>query len=101
MAKKCSIEKNNKRIAMSKYYEPIRKELRERAINPKISPEERYAARLKLQSLPRNGSITRVRRLCQVTGRSRGVYSKFMLSRITLREFVHKGFLPGMKKASW
>ena len=101
MAKKCSIERNNKRIKMAAFYEPIRKELRVKALNPKLSPEERYAARVKLQSLPRNGSLTRVKRRCQVTGRSRGVYAKLMLSRITLREFVHKGFIPGMKKASW
>lgn len=101
MAKKSVVLRNQKRQKMAAHQFPIRKELREKAIDPKLSDEERHAARVKLQSLPRNGALERVRNRCQFTGRGRGVYSKFMLSRITFREMAHAGLLPGVTKSSW
>jgi small subunit ribosomal protein S14 len=65
------------------------------------SDEERYEARLKMQALPRNASPTRQRNRCAITGRSRGVYRKFGLGRMKLRELAMKGEIPGMTKASW
>ena len=65
------------------------------------SDEERYEARLKLQALPRNASPTRQRNRCSITGRSRGVFRKFGLGRMKLRELAMKGEIPGMTKASW
>lgn len=101
MAKKSSVLRNAKRIKMAAHQLPLRKELRAKAIDPKLSEEERYKARMKLQSLPRNGAKERIRNRCQLTGRSRGVYRKFMISRITFREMAHKGLIPGMTKSSW
>lgn len=65
------------------------------------SDEERYQARLKLQQLPRNANPTRVRNRCVITGRPRGVFSKFGLTRHKLREMAMRGEVPGMTKASW
>jgi small subunit ribosomal protein S14 len=79
----------------------LRKELRKKSLDLSLSDEERAAARWKLQELPRNGAPTRVRNRCQVTGRPRGVYRKYMISRIVFREFAHQGVIPGVKKASW
>ena len=69
--------------------------------NPKISDEDRYAARLKLQALPRNANPTRLRNRCAITGRPRGVFRKFGLGRNKLREYAMKGEIPGIVKASW
>ena len=69
--------------------------------NPKVSDEDRYAARLKLQALPRNGNPTRLRNRCAITGRPRGVFRKFGLGRNKLREYAMKGEIPGIVKASW
>jgi small subunit ribosomal protein S14 len=101
MAKKSSVLRNEKRKKMAAKQLALRIELRKKAIDPKLSDEERYQARMKLQSLPRNGAKERIRNRCQLTGRSRGVYSKFMISRITFREMAHKGLLPGVTKSSW
>jgi len=64
-------------------------------------PEERFEAQLKLSELPRNSSQTRVRNRCSLTGRPRGVYRKFKLSRIAVRELASSGQIPGMLKSSW
>jgi len=101
MAKKSILARNKKRIKMAAHQSPIRAELRQKALDLKLSEEERFEARMKLQGLPRNGSIGRVRRSCQISGRPRGVYKKFMISRIVFREYAHKGFIPGITKASW
>jgi small subunit ribosomal protein S14 len=101
MAKKSVIHRNKKRIELSNRHRQLREELKAKAIDPKVSDEEQFAARMKLQKLPRNGSPTRVRNRCQITGRPRGVYRKFMISRIVLREYAHLGYIPGMTKASW
>lgn len=101
MAKTSSMVKNEKRREMAKRHAAKRKELRERAKDPNITVEEQEKARIKLQAMPRNGSYTRVVNRCQVSGRPKAVYRKFMLSRIVLREMAHQGQIPGMKKASW
>ena len=101
MAKKSVVLRNEKRRKMAQKQFALRKELRAKAINFKLSDEERDQARTKLQSLPRNGCAVRVRNRCQLTGRPRGVYSKFMVSRIVFREMAHRGLLPGVTKSSW
>lgn len=101
MARKASVVKNNKRIEKSKKYFAHRSELREKAIDSKLSEEERMVARKKLQSLPRDTSPNRVITRCQVTGRPRGNYRKFGLSRMIFRVLALEGKLPGITKASW
>lgn len=101
MARLASIEKNNKKKAKSTKYWKYRKELREKAINMNISDDERTEARNKLQALPRNTSPIRVTTRCQLTGRPRGNYRKFGLSRIAFRQLALDGKLPGVTKASW
>ena len=101
MAKKSSIEKNNRRKRMTKNAAPQRAKLKA-IIADKTKPmEERFAATLKLAQLPRNSSTTRIRNRCELTGRSRGYYRKFRLSRIMLREMGNKGLIPGLTKSSW
>lgn len=101
MAKKSMINRELKRINMVKKYAAKRQELKEIIRNPKTSFEDRQAAQLKLQSLPRNASPSRVQRRCQMTGRPHAVYRKFGLSRNKLREQVMAGNVPGVRKASW
>ncbi len=101
MARKASIEKNNKRKELSKRYAQYRKELREKAVDMKLSDEERATARKKLQALPRDTSPNRVITRCEISGRPRGNYRKFGLSRIAFRQLALDGKLPGVTKASW
>ena len=101
MAKTAVINREAKRRATVKKFAARRKELIELANNPKLSPEERYAARMKLQQLPRNASPVRLRNRCALTGRGRGVYRKFGLGRGKLREIAMRGEIPGVIKASW
>ena len=101
MAKKSSIEKNTRRIKLTKRIVGKRTRLKEIAIDRTAPPEERFAAQLKLSELPRNGSATRVRKRCALSGRPRGYYRKFKLSRIALRELASSGQIPGMVKSSW
>lgn len=101
MAKKSSIEKNNKRKKMSEKYAAHRTELRNKVSNMNLSEEERFEAHLKLQKLPRDTARSRVITRCFVTGRPRGNLRKFGLSRISFREMALKGLLPGVTKASW
>lgn len=101
MARKASIEKNNKRKDLSKRYAQHRKELREKAVNMKLSDEERAEARKKLQALPRDTNPNRVITRCEISGRPRGNYRKFGLSRIAFRQLALDGKLPGVTKASW
>ena len=101
MAKKSSIEKNNRRLKMSKQFAARRAKLKA-IIGDKEKPmEERFAATLKLAELPRNSSTTRYRNRCEVTGRPRSVYRKNKLSRIALREMGSRGVVPGLVKSSW
>ena len=101
MAKKSSINKNLRRIEMAKKQGPRRAELRKAAVNMNLSEEERWDARVQLQKMKRDGSPCRVMSRCRITGRPRGVYRKFGLSRIAFRELASSGQLPGVTKASW
>jgi small subunit ribosomal protein S14 len=101
MAKTSSIEKNNKRRKLSKQFSAKRAKLKALSKDQSVSSEERFAAQLKLASLPRNSSPGRVRNRCEVTGRPRGYYRKLKLSRIALRELGNFGQVPGMVKSSW
>ncbi len=101
MAKKSSILKNKKRIALVKKTANRRATLKAQAVDPALSPEDQFQARLKLAELPRNGNPTRVRNRCELTGRPRGVYRKFGLCRNELRRLASLGALPGVTKSSW
>ncbi|MDX1485568.1 MAG: 30S ribosomal protein S14 [Alphaproteobacteria bacterium] len=101
MAKMSAIEKNKRRMKMVRKYQARRAKLRAIAKDQSLPPEERFAARLKLAELPRNSSAVRIQRRCELTGRPRGVYRKFRLSRIALRELASHGQIPGMVKSSW
>ena len=101
MAKLSTINRNKKRIKMVARYAAKRAELKARAEDMSIAPDERFTARLKLAKLPRDSSPTRVHNRCELSGRSRGYYRKFKLSRIALRELANFGQTPGMTKASW
>ena len=101
MAKKSSVEKNNRRIRRSKQYAKRWDRLREIAHDKSAPPEERFEAQLKMAELPRNTNPTRVRNRCELTGRSRAVYRRFKLSRIALRDLASIGMIPGVTKSSW
>ena len=101
MAKKSSIERNNKRKRLADKFADKRAALLAIANDKSLSNEERFKARLKLSELPRNSSKHRVRNRCGVSGRPRGYYRKLNMSRIALRELASKGLTPGMIKSSW
>jgi len=101
MAKLAVINRNNKRKDIVKKYANRRRELFNIIKNYDNSDEQRALARLKLQKLPRDSCPLRVRNRCVITGRPRGVYSKFGLGRIKLRDIAMSGMIPGMVKASW
>ena len=101
MAKKSSIEKNNRRRKMAKSTSGRRARLKAIARDKTKPMEERFAATLKLAELPRNGSATRIRNRCEVTGRPRAYYRKLKMSRIALRDLGAKGMIPGLVKSSW
>lgn len=101
MAKKSLIERNRKRERLVQRYAKRRAALKAASRDETLSPEERFQARLKLAELPRNGAAVRVRLRCGLTGRPRGNYRKFKLSRIALRALASCGQIPGMVKASW
>ena len=101
MAKLAVINRNEKRKKLVAKYAKRRAALEAIVDNARVSDEERYAARLKLQQLPRNANPTRVRSRCSLTGRPRGVYSKCGLGRSKLRDFIMRGEVPGVVKASW
>ena len=101
MAKMALINREQKRRAAVKKFAAKRAELMEIINNQKLSPEERYEARLRLQKLPRNASPVRLRNRCALTGRPRGVFRKFGLARGKLRDIAMRGEIPGVIKASW
>ncbi len=101
MAKKSSIEKNDRRRRLTKKFAAKRSRLKAIANDRERPLEERFEASIKLAALPRNGSATRIRNRCEVTGRARAFYRKLKMSRIALREFGSKGLIPGMVKSSW
>lgn len=101
MAKKSAIEKNRRRQRMVQGNAARRAELKATIRNPELAPEERFAAVLQLQKLPRNASKVRIRNRCELTGRPRGYHRKFKLCRVTLRDLASTGQIPGMVKSSW
>ncbi len=101
MAKKSMINRELKRLRTAEKYAAKRTELAAIYNNVNLPAEERMAARLKFQQLPRNASPSRQRNRCEVTGRPRGVFRKFGLCRNKLRDVVMRGEVPGVTKASW
>jgi small subunit ribosomal protein S14 len=101
MAKTCMIEREQKRRDTVKKYAAKRAALEAIIADANASPEDRREARQKLQSLPRNSSPVRLRNRCALTGRPRGVFSKFGIARSKLRELMMRGEVPGVTKASW
>jgi small subunit ribosomal protein S14 len=101
MAKMAVINREQKRRDTVKKFAAKRAELLATISNMKLSEEERAAARLKLQALPRNASPVRLRNRCALTGRPRGTFRKFGLGRTKVREFAMSGAIPGIVKASW
>ena len=101
MAKKSSIEKNERRKKLAAQYGTKRKALKAIVRKPSSTMEERMAAQVALGKLPRNSAPERIRQRCSMTGRSRGNVREFGLSRIAFREMALQGLIPGVRKASW
>ena len=101
MAKTSSVNRNAKRAYMAKRDKQKRATLKAIVMDRSLPVEERFTASIKLAELPRNSAAGRVRLRCALTGRSRGNYRKFKLSRVMLRELASSGQIPGMVKASW
>lgn len=101
MAKKSAVQRELKRERLAKQHAAKRAALKAVINNRETSPEERIACVIKLAQLPRNSARIRQRIRCLVSGRPRGVYRKFRLSRIALRELASRGQIPGMVKSSW
>lgn len=101
MAKKSKIARNQQRAEVVARYAERRAELKKALVNPQSTDEEREAARLGLQKLPRDASPVRLRSRDMIDGRPRGVLSKFGISRVRFREMAHRGELPGVTKSSW
>ena len=101
MAKLSLINREKKREALVAKFAAKRAELNKTIANQALTEEERFEARLKLQALPRNANPTRLRNRCQLTGRPRGVFSRFGLGRSKLRDAAMNGQIPGLVKASW
>lgn len=101
MAKKSSVEKNSKRKNMNASLRNKRATLKDKIYDKDLSLNERFSLVMKLASIPRNSARTRIRNRCELTGRPRGYYRKFKLSRNMIRELSGRGFIPGLIKASW
>jgi small subunit ribosomal protein S14 len=101
MAKTALINREQKRRDTVKKFAAKRAELLAIIADVKLSEEERHAARMKLQALPRNASPVRLRNRCALTGRPRGTFRKFGLGRTKVREYAMRGEIPGVIKASW
>ena len=101
MAKQSSIQKNLNRRSIVKKFNRKRQSLKKQIMKKNLSIEERFKIQSKLNELPRDSSKIRVRNRCKLTGRTRGVYRKFGLSRIKIRELSMSGALPGVVKSSW
>ena len=101
MAKKSSIENNNRRARMAKAKLATRTALKAIAMDRDLPFEDRMKATMRLAQMPRNSAQIRVRNRCEVSGRARGFYRKFKVSRIALRELGSQGMIPGITKASW
>ena len=101
MAKRSMINREVKRTKLVKRHGGKRVELKKIISSTTASYDEKLAAATKLQKLPRDSSPSRQRKRCAITGRSRGVYRKFGLSRVKIREVANRGEIPGLAKASW
>jgi small subunit ribosomal protein S14 len=101
MAKKSTTEKNERRKLMAARAATKRKTLADIVRSSKASDDEKRAAQVALQKMPRNSARARVRNRCQMTGRSRGYVAHFGLSRIAFRDMALQGLIPGVRKASW
>ncbi len=101
MAKKSSVEKNNRRQRMTKNAAAKRAKLKAIIADKQKPMEERFAATIKLAEMPRNSSATRIRNRCEISGRARSVYRKQKMSRIAMRDYGSKGLIPGLVKSSW
>ena len=101
MAKTSSVEKNKRREKLSAQHARKRAALKATVMDREAPIEDRFEASLKLAQMPRNGAKNRIRLRCELTGRPRGNYRKFKLSRNQLRDLANKGQLPGVVKASW
>lgn len=101
MAKKSKIARNEQRKVVVERYAAKRAELKKQLIDPNSTDEQREAARLGLQKLPRNASPVRLRSRDVIDGRPRGVLTKFGISRVRFRDMAHRGELPGVTKSSW
>ena len=101
MAKQSSIQKNLNRKKIVKKFNNRRQSLKKKIMQKSLPMEERFKIQSKLNDLPRDSSKIRVRNRCELTGRTRGVYRKFGLSRIKIRELSMAGLLPGVIKSSW
>ena len=101
MAKQSSIQKNLNRKNIVSKFKNRRDALKKKIMQKNLNMEERFKLQSKLNDLPRDSSTARIRNRCELTGRTRGVYRKFGLSRIKLRELSMAGSLPGVVKSSW
>lgn len=101
MAKTNMVEREKRRLKIAEKYATKRAELKELIRSPKSSPEVKADAQVRLQKQPRDASASRQRKRCAITGRSRGVYRKFGLARVKVREVANRGEIPGLSKASW
>lgn len=101
MAKKSKIARNEQRKVIVERYAAKRSELKKALVNPASTDEQREAARIGLQKLPKNASPVRVRSRDVIDGRPRGVLTKFGISRVRFRDMAHRGELPGVTKSSW
>ena len=101
MSKVSSFQKNKNRKRLIEKYAGKRQALRDIIQSKETLPEERISAVFKLAQLPRNSSRTRYRERCEITGRSRGVYRKFRMGRVVLRDLASRGQIPGVVKSSW
>lgn len=101
MAKKSSVEKQKRRERTVKLKWNKRQELKKKSADLNLSEEERQAARIALNKMPRDSSPIRLRNRCQLTGRARGFLRKFKLSRLSFRELASMGAIPGVTKSSW
>jgi small subunit ribosomal protein S14 len=101
MPKTSAIERNKKRILLSEKYKAKRAELKAILANPATTDEEFFSAQKKLQKLPKNSAVERVRNRCAMSGRPRGYKRKYGVSRLTFRELALAGKIPGVTKSSW
>ena len=101
MAKSSSVARNKKREVLRDKFSTRRANIKKRIMDKTLSVQERFEAQIEMQKLPKNSNPIRVRNRCEVTGRPRGYYRRFQMSRIALRELGNQGKVPGIVKSSW